>query len=477
MMDGVKPTLFPEERKKMTSQRLIPLLAWALGAGVTGLGADSVNPSVAYIQRTLGRLAASTPERPATARIMFYGQSITAQPWTKLVETELTQRFPSARLVFANPAIGGFSSPHLIRTAESDLYPWYPDLLIFHVYGPVEQYEEIVRNVRTRTTAEIVLWTSHLRADETLDKNPDADPRIGAIREIAKKYDCLLIDVRPKWIAHLQANQLAPKALLKDVVHLNAAGIKLLAAFIGPELEAVPNLSTTAQAGTVSDVPLDSPQVTRGADGSLTLAFTGNRVVAVSAGSGAGQAEVRLDGRNPGELSELWAMARPRVATGEAWPWPPIKRIGFEQAPGAENWTLTCLPDSAADGKKVHFQVAGSVTGEDGEGFSDARFVSKSGRVVIEPRDWYLDWCLHHKKLTLPAGFQIKWKSYPLFAARYESQPAGTETVLVQNCANAAHQLVLKGETAKLGLAGFRVYRPGAEIPPLSAAKGAADKP
>ena len=40
-----------------------------------------------------------------------------------------------------------------------------------------------------------MLWTSHLSAAETLDKNPDDDARIVAIRAIAKKYDCLLIDV------------------------------------------------------------------------------------------------------------------------------------------------------------------------------------------------------------------------------------------------------------------------------------------
>ena len=86
------------------------------------------------------------------------------------------------KFMFHNAAIGGFISPALIRTAEHDLYPWYPDILVFHVYGPVDKYEEIIRNVRARTTAEIVLWTSHLSARETLDKNPDAEQRIVAIR-------------------------------------------------------------------------------------------------------------------------------------------------------------------------------------------------------------------------------------------------------------------------------------------------------
>ena len=216
------------------------LILFAFHASVLGaaMADDGVNPSVANIQRTLARMAASTPDNPATVRWMFYGQSITAQPWTRLVEQDLARRFPSVNFVFHKPAIGGFTSPALIRTAEHDLYPWYPDLLVFHVYGPVDKYEEIIRNVRARTTAEIVLWTSHLNAKETLDTNPDVNERIVAIREIAKRHDCMLIDVRKKWIAYLQEHNLEPSALLRDGVHLNDEGVKLLASFVAPRIGA-----------------------------------------------------------------------------------------------------------------------------------------------------------------------------------------------------------------------------------------------
>jgi len=65
--------------------------------------------------------------------------------------------------------------------------------------------------------------------------------------------------------------------------------------------------------------------------------------------------------------------------------------------------------------------------------------------VVIEPADWHLAWGLGYKKLTLPAGFQVTWKTYPLFTTHYEPQPAQAETVLVQNCTNGPHKLTLKG--------------------------------
>lgn len=111
------------------------------------------NPSAAYIQRTMKALAESTAENPAHVRVLFYGQSITAQEWTQIVQKDLAARYPTVQFEFRNAAIGGYQSPMLIRTADHDLYPWYPDLLFFHVYGPTDKYEEIVRRVRERTSA------------------------------------------------------------------------------------------------------------------------------------------------------------------------------------------------------------------------------------------------------------------------------------------------------------------------------------
>lgn len=433
------------------------------GASAALPGAASPNFSAAFIQRTMGRIHESTAVNPAAIRVQFYGQSITAQPWTKLVEKDLAKRFPSVKFTFHNPAIGGFTSPALIRTAEHDLYPWYPDLLVFHVYGPVDKYEEIIRLTRARTTAEIILWTSHLSASETLDKDPDADARIVAIREIARKYDCMLIDVRKKWIEHLSANNLQPSDLLRDSVHLNDKGIELMASFIAPELVHTGNHSTTAKAGTVTEAPLNSTAVSTDGQGNTMLTFTGNRVVAVSSGGDKTGAELLLDGQPMADMAGLWAHTRP--STGPKNWMPAIKQIGFEKPLLQEDWTLTCLPGSTPDGKRIHFKVRGSVTGEDGEGFSDNRFVSKSGRVAIDPADWHLAWILGYVKASLPDAFEVKWKSYPLFTAKYQAQPAGTETVLVQNCANGPHTLTLKGSAKELGISAFRVYAPAKDTP------------
>lgn len=423
------------------------------------------NPSAAHIQRTMKALEESTAEQPAHVRVMFYGQSITAQAWTKTVQARFEKRYPTAKFEFLNAAIGGYQSPLLFRTAEHDLYPWYPDLLFFHVYGPMDKYEEIVKRVRERTTAEIVLWTSHLSSTsrEKLDDVRVADDaRAELIRDVARKYNCMLIDLREKWRSHLKATGRNFRDYLADGTHLNAQGCGLYAKLIGEELLRAPKLGDNPEAsGTITTVAAASPEVTKGADGGLTLRFMGNRVVAVSDGSGTAgaRASVLLDGQPMDGLPELWAITRPSKGPAGIWT-PAINTISFKKMPVEEEWTLTCLPGSTPDGKKLHYKLLGSVTGEDGEGLSTERFVSRSQRVIIEPSDWRVAWALGYKEATLPVGFQVTWRSYPLFARAYEPKPAGTRTLLVQGCTNQAHTLTLIPEGGALGIGAFVVHAP-----------------
>lgn len=419
------------------------------------------NPSAAFIQRAMRQLNDSTPESPGRLRVLFYGQSITAQSWTKTVEKDLRQRFPSVVFEFHNPAIGGFTSPALVRTAEHDLYPWYPDLLIFHVYGPIEQYEEIIRNTRQRTTAEIVLTTDHIHVKQAnQDEIDDSDDSHSAqIIEVAKKYDCMLIDLRAKWRAHLAAQHLPAKDLLRDHIHLNDAGCALMARFVCEELVRQPGLGNGApSSGRIERIAPAS--LRRNADGAFELPFVGNRVVAVSDGKGAPNAEspLSLDGQPLAANLEMWAATLP--SPGPFIWMPAIRQVRFEQPPGVQKWTLSLLPDSAPDGKKLHFKLEGSLTGADGEGWSDQRFVSPSGRVVVESSDWHVAWPLSYRKKSLPEGFQVRWSTYQTATPLYHTMPHHAQTVLLQGCANAQHVLRIEGDPGKLGIDSFIVHTP-----------------
>ncbi len=433
---------------------------------VMALGVSAaVNPSAANIQRTMKALAASTARHPAHVRVLFYGQSITAQAWTQTVQKRLAERYPTAKCEFRNAAIGGYSAEVLIRTADHDLYPWYPDLLFFHVYGSMEKYEEIVKRVRERTSAEIVIWTSHLNSlspAQPNEINPEHDARAVKIRDVAPKYNCMLIDLREKWRAYLKETGFSITNLLTDGIHLNGQGCDLYAKFIDEELLRVPELGDDpAASGTITTVAANASTVTKGADNRLTLRFTGNRVVAVSDGQGAAgaKAKVLLDGQPMDGLKDVWAITRPSVGPAGIW-MPAINNIAFAKAPVEEDWTLTCLPDSTPDGREIHFKVEGAVTGEDGEGWNTERFVCRSQRVIIEPSDWRVAWTLEYKQATLPEGFKVTWKSYPLFSRLYEPKPVGTRTLLVQGCSNQAHTLTLIPEGGELGIGAFVVHAP-----------------
>lgn len=425
------------------------------------LDAAEPNPSAVQIQRTMKALEESTAENPAAVRVFFYGQSIVSQQWTGMVQKYLQEKYPTVKFTFANRAIGGYTSPSLIRTAESDLYPWYPDLLFFHVYGPTDKYEEIIRRTRERTSAEIILWTSHLSANQDPKAmSENRDDRSKEILAIAERQKCMVIDLNQKWCRLLLDNGWEAQKLLGDSVHLKPEGCRYYADFIIEELVRIPGSDGDPTAsGTIHAVPLDDPAVAKNADGSLTLTFDGNRVVAVSDGSGDAQAEaeVLLDGEKMNGVDSLWATTRP--SNGPMW-MPAINAIGHEKTQVEEDWTLTALEGSAEDGSRINFNVEGSVTGPDGEGVTTERFVSNSGRVVIEPTDVPLAWQFSYKKKTLPPDFKVTWKNYPLFADPYRPAPAGTETVLVQNCGNGPHKLTIRPKNGKVGIGKFIVNAP-----------------
>ncbi len=147
------------------------------------------------IQRTMRLLATSTAEKRNPVRILFYGQSITEQGWAKLVEEDLRKRFPHANLVVENRALGGFASQMLVKTAETDLYPFQPDLLIFHVYGAHNTYEDIIRRTRERTTAEILMQNDHV--NKPADLTEETDPAKVPIQ--SGKWDAFITIICRRW--------------------------------------------------------------------------------------------------------------------------------------------------------------------------------------------------------------------------------------------------------------------------------------
>ena len=432
------------------------------------------------IQRTMTLLATSTPQRRHRVRILFYGQSVTRNPWWKTVADDLRTRYPHADLEIANRAIGGYSAPVLIHTAEHDLYPFYPDLLIFHVYGGVKggEQEGIFKRVRQRTTSEILLWTSHFRWPRELARDGDPeDPaaqrltqadevRSKMIRELAAKYGCELAEVRERLRAYLKQHGLFPKDTLRDSVHPNKLGNQLIAALVLPSLRYDPKFPTEPWKDMVIDIPVGDPRVKRGADGSYELAFDGNRIDVVAArtqDAKLGTTKVLIDGKPPSQFPELYVHARPSPAPHTGWP--AINRIDHRSPLVVETWTAKILE---CDAQKRHlaFEIVGSRTGPDGRGTNKGRFVSTSGRVIIDGNRWMIGHALRYRKKPLPEGYKVTWEVQPLFRDVY---PAPTTddaakdyaTMVAQGLSNGRHTLKhIPSGDGPVPIAAFRVYRP-----------------
>jgi hypothetical protein len=428
----------------------------------------------AKIQRTMTLLTTSTPQHRHRVRILFYGQSITKQDWWFEVAKDLKQRFPDADLQIENRAIGGFASSLLIRPAEHDLYPFYPDLLIFHVYGPEPEYESMIANVRRRTTSEIAIHSDHitwlptgtfLDEKEKLNGYQWHDSHSTEwLPQIAQNYGSELIEIREPWKQYLKDNGLKPKDLLSDEIHLNEHGNFLLGSLVKRQLRYNPKFSSNSWKDLVKTYVVGKD--VKWKNGKLVLEFEGNRIDAIAAkttNSKSHQGRILIDGKPPSQFPEVYTITRPSQAIGVDWP--AILQVSWEKPLIIEDWTVQ-ITEINQDASQFKFEVRGSKTGFDGSGVSDRKFVSKSGRVVIEPDNWWLKNAYEYSRQPIPKGFEIKWQVLPMFVDEYvvpkvEDSSQEYLTTLAQNLSNAKHTLeIIPNEKGILPIQSIRVYRP-----------------
>jgi len=145
-------------------------------------------------------------------------------------------------------------------------------------------------------------------------------------------------------------------------------------------------------------------------------------------------------------IRELYGFTR--VSAFPMSDWPVLLRVEAASPLVVEDWSLK-IDRASPDGKLCHFSVRGSATGEDGEGFSTNRFVSRSGRVVIEPAEWNVAYSVAVFKRALPENHVATWRATLRGADPVEPPAAtpGTEAgVTVAQCLPPGrHWLELRG--------------------------------
>ena len=426
-----------------------------------------------HLARSMKLLSQSTKLKRNTVRVLFYGQSITQDEWWKEVEIDLKRRFPKTEVVTKNLAIGGFSAQHLVLNVERDILSFYPDLIIFHVYGNHHKYEEIIQKMRLLTTADIAIQTDHWEAKTELeqpDNNWSSFMNELFIPRMAEKYQCELIDVRSSWRQYLLDNHYHPSQLLRDDIHLNDQGNFLMAELVKNYLRANP------KAKEPWPERVKTYQINRDVNyenGRLTLEFIGNRVDVVSSLFGEAKAEILIDGKHPSAIPELYIFTRPNYTPKTDWPWEVSApfRINWQQQPVAEDWTITILnvETQESDTFNFTFRLTGTKTGLDGVGSNQAVFISHSGRVVIRPEHWWLK-TAPGKSSRIKPGYELKFRTQLLGRDIYQKpkfRGFGRESTvtLAQGLTNEHHTLeIIPLERGKVPINAIRIYNPPLRI-------------
>jgi hypothetical protein len=422
-----------------------------------------------YTSRTMNLLQTSTPEKPNTVKILVYGQSISVQDWWLEVKKAIEIRFPNATLIMENRAIGGFASQILCKTVEMDVSTFYPDLVLLHIYGSHIAYDSVLYTIRSRTAAEVAIQTDHFAGENAWSDTMSYH----FLPALAEKYKCDLINIRDPWKKYLADNQLLPKDLLKDDIHLNKHGEFLMAELIKPLFQYKSKfkpdpfgLCTIYAVG--KDFRIEKEKV--------VLPFIGNKVDIIlgeTESKKSVSARVLLDNRRPSEFQGTYFMTRPYSSENKSWPWtlPAMIRVGHQTPWIEEEWTCK-FTEATVPYQDFSFEISGSVTGKDGSGRGSEDFVSPSKRVIINKGDaenggdWHLNRSYKVLKTIVNTGDEVKWKTYSISTdtpnlAKYSNSYGEKIIALFQGVPNTNHVLTISNfGKENLPVSEIRVYRP-----------------
>lgn len=468
-------------RSKLLLSLLLGSVSPAVAALPTMLPAEPAGAAMgSQLARTVQLLEASGQPGQPPVRVLFYGQSIVEQG--RLQSTfinELKKQFPGAQINPVSSAIGGYMAPRLVRTTPHTVVFARPDLIVFDDYGGDIDgtYEEIIRYLRSHTTADVILWSPHVdNFNAAMDKQRDGEADFR--RSIAEKYKCEFADVRAVWKQYLDESKLPRTALLRDPIHNTPDGCDLIAKILARHFvksdatpsNAVQTLALNdAGARTAAGVTLggnweNNPSgiTTSAAGATLSIEFTGTRldVLSIAEPPAAGAMSVEVDGQPATKVPAAWAVSIP-LAAPVGW-FPAVNRVSVGQAPLVrDDWTLH-FHDVSPDGKTYHFELKGKQSGSDGEGESGKDFQSTSGRFSILASDLTLADTVHALKKQMPAAFDVTFRSFPLGRDVYQQKPGDHQVLqtLIDGLPNTRHTLKLTVTQGAVTLRGLVVHCP-----------------
>ena len=426
-----------------------------------------------YIQRTMHLLATSTPENPNNVNILVYGQSLSAQDWWLEVKNHLAQEFPQANLNMINKAIGGFSSQILIKTVERDILDYYPDLVIFHVFGSDVKYEEVLKKMRSLTSAEVLIWNDPQNKVPKSEWNTQMSYE--KVPALAEKYKCSFIDLRTPIQEMVEQKDLVyADEFTKDGTHFNDKGCSLIASHIIPHLvydeKYLPDPNNLC---TIFEARKDF----NGKNGEIELPFEGNRVDIITSANWNEKlsCKVYIDGKKPSDFQGAYNYSRPNDNGASGWIWSVAAPVRIRHKKPWVNETFTLTFDSINyETRFFTFHVEGSKSGFEGYGNNREDFLSNSGRVFIEANevhdsitgDWHVFRNYDVLGFKIEPGYQTTWETYLMGLDEFIPEKPGNGKdekiiILVKGIPNGKHVLKLKCTNGNAsGISKIRIYKP-----------------
>lgn len=344
------------------------------------------------------------PDRPF--RIWALGSNYTnmlgnGEVW----QEEIPKRFPKVKEVHYTKMVGNSCPWQYLRGWVRHLVvPDPPDLVLIYTIGKPENLDLLLAEIRKTTTADIIVPSIHWRVRDLenwgVSENA-VDQDVQAVRDVCAKWGVEFVESRKGWERYLRENQLKVTDLLKDPVHQNGYGAKIVNANILSHLRDPGSFSyepgSRERRFEAKELlvdaegfdPDDKSMMAGGEGARLRLPFSGNRVEVVAVvGPDAGRFSVLIDGIQGSEYPAFLPTyiqgdsknAKNQKGDNPRDLAPHAVTLGPKQVP--QEWTILMTSDSG------DYELTGSITGADGRGNAFQPFTSDSGQISIPPDLW-----------------------------------------------------------------------------------------
>lgn len=305
-------------------------------------------------------------------------------------QQEIPKLFANAPPIEYRKMVGNSCPWQYLRGwARHLVVPDQPDLVLIYTIGKPEELEKLIIELRTHTTADIIVPTIHWRERDVdlWGKSENAvDQDVAAVREVCRKHDVEFVENRQDWGAYLRVNDLPVTALLKDAVHQSEYGALIINRNLLSHLRKPDVFSYNPSAREHRVRPQQA------ANGSFRVSFVGNRIDLHGVRSpDGGRFQVLVDGKPAAEIDAFLVgyiqpgkdNSRERFGNSPTVPRdssPHGITLGNNITP--QDWTIVMTSD------RGDYELIGSRTGADGKGNAFERFTSLSGQIVVDPELW-----------------------------------------------------------------------------------------